>query len=193
MAKIGYARISSSTQNIDRQIQQLEDAGCEKIFFDICSGEILDRPDLNAMRDYLRENDELILPELDRLSRNAFHLNFLLSEIQMKKVTLEILDLPSFVGVKDPLIRTLLTNLIVEIYKYQAENERRKIRYRQQQGIEIAKHLGKYKGRRKKFTLDDPQLLHAIKLIKEGKSVKEVSKLTGIAYATLYRYLKAYK
>ena len=114
----------------------------------------------------------------------------LLEEIKRKEIILEILNLPSFSGVQDPSLRVLLTNLVIEIYKYKAESERKAIRERQQQGIELAKTNGRYKGRKKKFSAEDPRLLHAIALKKEGKNVREISNLTNIPYATLYRYLK---
>ena len=190
MAKIGYARISSASQKIDRQIEQLKKSGCTKIFQDTFSGEHLNRPGLKEMIEFLRDDDILIISELDRLSRNQDHLTMLLDEIKKKKVTLDILNFPSFSGITDRALRELLTNLIIEVFKYKAESERKSIRERQQQGIELAKANGRYKGRKKKFSAEDPRLLHAIALKKEGKNVREISNLTNIPYATLYRYLK---
>ena len=75
-------------------------------------------------------------------------------QIQNKKATLEILNLPTTKGIEDENLRTLINNLIIEIYKYQAESERKRILERQRQGIEIAKREGKYKGRKLIFPRD---------------------------------------
>lgn len=65
MAKIGYARVSSKEQNLDRQLQALESVS--KVFSDKISGSITERPQLQAMLDYIREGDIVVVAELDRL------------------------------------------------------------------------------------------------------------------------------
>ena len=70
-------------------------------------------------------------------------------KIQNKGATIEVLNLPSLKGIEDTNLRRLINNLIIELYKYQAESEWKKIRERQQQGIEIAKSAGKYTGRKR--------------------------------------------
>lgn len=74
MAKIGYARVSSKEQNLERQIQTLE--GVSKVFSDKISGQSTERPQLKAMLDYLREGDIVIVTELDRLGRNSKDFKF---------------------------------------------------------------------------------------------------------------------
>ena len=68
MAKIGYARVSSKEQNLDRQLQALESVS--KVFSDKISGATTERPQLQAMLDYIREGDIVVVAELDRLGRN---------------------------------------------------------------------------------------------------------------------------
>lgn len=68
MAKIGYARVSSKEQNLDRQLQALQ--GVSKVFSDKLSGQSVERPQLQAMLNYIREGDIVIVTELDRLGRN---------------------------------------------------------------------------------------------------------------------------
>ena len=68
MAKIGYARVSSKEQNLDRQLQALESVS--KVFSDKVSGATTERPQLQAMLDYIREGDIVVVAELDRLGRN---------------------------------------------------------------------------------------------------------------------------
>lgn len=85
-----------------------------------------------------------------------------------------------------------MNNLIIELYKYQAEAERIKILERQREGIEIAKRKGRYKGRKLLFHKNDPQLQHAFKLFLEGHSDREVEQLVGINSRTFRRYRERY-
>lgn len=191
MVKIGYARVSSKNQKLDRQLEALQD--CEKIFSDKLSGASLNREGLNQLLAFIREGDIVVVLELDRLGRNNIELTDTMNKIQQAGATLEVLTLPTTKGIEDENLRRLINNLMIELYKYQAENERQKIRERQQQGIEIAKRNGKFKGRKPRFTLNDPHLLHAIQLhVEEDYSIKEIERLTKIPENTFRRYLKKY-
>ena len=129
MAKIGYARVSSKEQNLDRQLEALQDVS--KVFSDKASGQSTERPQLQAMLTYLREGDIVVVTELDRLGRNNKELTELMNQIQQKGATLEVLNLPSMTGIEDDNLRRLINNLMIELYKYQAESERKRIRERQ--------------------------------------------------------------
>ena len=98
------------------------------------------------MLDYLREGDIVIVTELDRLGRNNKDLTEIMNAIQQKGATLEVLNLPSMNGIEDENLRRLINNLVVELYKYQAESERKRIKERQAQGIELAKKKGRFTG-----------------------------------------------
>lgn len=156
MSRIGYVRVSSSDQNLDRQVENLK--GVFKVFSDKLSGKSTDRPGLKALLSFIREGDIVVVSELDRLGRNNKELTEVMSIIQSKGATIEILSLPSLSGIEDENLRRLLNNLIIELYKYQAEAERIKILERQREGIEIAKRKGRYKGRKLLFHKNDPQL-----------------------------------
>ncbi|HEO3712672.1 TPA: recombinase family protein, partial [Streptococcus agalactiae] len=186
MAKIGYARVSSKEQNLDRQLKALE--GVSKVFSDKLSGQSVERPQLQAMLNYIREGDIVVVTELDRLGRNNKELTELMNQIQIKGATLEVLNLPSMNGIEDENLRRLINNLVIELYKYQAESERKRIKERQAQGIEIAKKKGKFKGRQPKFKENDPRLQHAFDLFLNGCSDKEVEEQTGINRRTFRRY-----
>ncbi|WJW76890.1 recombinase family protein [Enterococcus faecium] len=190
MAKIGYARVSSKTQNLDRQLEALK--GVSKIFSDKYSGNSVDRPELQAMLNYIREGDIIVVTELDRLGRNSNNLTSIMNFIQQKGATLEVLNLPSMNGIEDENLRRLINSLVIELYKYQAESERKKIKERQAQGIEIAKKKGKFKGRQLKFKKNDPRLKHAFDLFLNGLSDKEVEEQTGINRRTFRRYRARY-
>ena len=190
MAKIGYARVSSKEQHLDRQLAALKDV--DKLFTDKLSGANTNRPELQKMLAYIREGDIVMVTELDRLGRNNHDLTKIMNSIQNKGATLDVLNLPSMTGIADPNLRQLMTNLIIELYKYQAESERKRIIERQQQGISLAKKQGKYHGRKPQYAEDDPRLLHAFKLYQAGMSDVDVARNTGIKRTNFIRYRKKY-
>ena len=190
MAKIGYARVSSKEQHLDRQLAALKDV--DKLFTDKLSGANTNRPELQKMLAYIREGDIVLVTELDRLGRSNQDLTKIMNTIQNKGATLDVLNLPSMTGIADPNLRQLMTNLIIELYKYQAESERKRIIERQQQGISLAKKQGKYHGRKPQYAEDDPRLLHAFNLYQAGMSDVDVARNTGIKRTTFIRYRKKY-
>lgn len=186
MTKIGYARISSSDQNLSRQVEQLQD--CEKIYQEAASGASKERPQLQALLGYVREGDIVVVSELERLGRNNQELTEIMAAIQAQGATLEVLNLPTLRGIEDDNLRRLLNNLILELYKYQAQAERERIKERQRQGIVLAKAQGKYQGRKALYTENDERLQHAFDLYLQGYTDRDVSKLTGISERTFRRY-----
>lgn len=191
MAKIGYARISASDQNMARQLEQLKHV--DKLFQEAISGASKDRPQLQIMLEYIREGDIVVVTELERLGRNNKELTEVMNEIQIKGATLEVLNLPTLRGIEDDNLRRLLNNLILELYKYQAQAERERIKERQAQGIVIAKNQGKYRGRKSLFAKDDSRLQHAFELYLSGMSDKDVAGLTGINERTFRSYRDKYQ
>ena len=191
MTKIGYARVSTTDQNLDRQLDQLKHV--DRLFQEAVSGVSKDRPQLKAMLDYIREGDIVVVTELERLGRNNLELTEVMNQIQTKGATLEVLNLPTLRGIEDDNLRRLLNNLILELYKYQAQAERERIKERQAQGIAIAKTQGKYQGRKALFTEDDSRLKHAFELYLSGMSDKDVAGLTGINERTFRRYREKYQ
>lgn len=191
MSKIGYARVSSKEQNLDRQLEALQSVS--KVFSDKASGQSTERPQLQAMLDYLREGDIVIVTELDRLGRNNKDLTEIMNAIQQKGATLEVLNLPSMNGIEDENLRRLINNLVVELYKYQAESKRKRIKERQAQGIELAKKKGRFTGRKSTFQKDDPLLQRAFNLYQSKEyTLKEIEHHTKIPVSTLKRYLTKY-
>ena len=98
MARIGYARVSTIDQNLDRQLEQLKDT--EKIFKGAASGANKERPQLKALLDFIREGDIVVVTELERLGRNNKDLTFIMNYIQEKGATLEVLNLPTLEGLR---------------------------------------------------------------------------------------------
>ena len=112
MGRIGYIRVSTKEQNIDRQLAALEST--EKVFVDKISGKTTKRPALTEMLDFIREGDVVVVTELDRLGRDNQDLTRIMNLIQSKAATLEVLSLPSTAGIQDDNLRRLITNLMLE-------------------------------------------------------------------------------
>lgn len=188
--KIGYARVSTNDQNLDRQISALKKAGVNKIFEEKVSGKNIERSELKKMLSYVHDDDVVTILSLDRLGRNSQDLTEVIDQIRRKGAVLDVLDLPTFAGVEDKNLRALLTNLVLEIYKYTAEEERRKILSRQRQGIEIAKKKNIYKGRKREYSPSgSKRFLYngVISGLKNGQSIAQISREIGIERIQVYR------
>lgn len=199
--KIGYARVSTTDQNLDRQLEQLQKADCKKIFQEKISGKNTNRPQLQAMLDFIREDDEVVVISMDRLGRNSRDISNIIEQIKQKGATINILNLPSFEGIKDRNLKNLLTNLVLEIQKYTAEQERKTILERQKQGIKLAKERGVYKGGVIQYSKDskDPKrrLIYntVVKMLErkengEPITIKQIADQVGITRNTVYRIKK---
>lgn len=199
--KIGYARVSTTDQNLDRQLEQLQKAKCKKIFQEKISGKNANRPQLQAMLDFIREDDEVVVISMDRLGRNSRDISNIIEQIKQKEATINILDLPSFEGIKDRNLKNLLTNLVLEIQKYTAEQERKTTLERQKQGIKLAKERGVYKGGVVQYSKDskDPKrrLIYntVVELLErkikgESITITEIANQVGITRNTVYRIKK---
>lgn len=182
---IGYARVSSEGQNLARQIEALEKAGCEKIYEEKQSGKNLtDRPVLSQLLEVgLRENDTLVVVDFSRLARNTKDLLSIIEVAKNKGANLislkEGLDLSSDLG-------KMLLTILGSVYEF----ERTAINERQRQGIEIAKREGKYKGgQRKKI---DETVFDALYAKYQKKEINKVSFASSLKVSrpTLDRILK---
>jgi len=148
----GYARVSTTDQNPDRQIQALKEAGVEEryIFVDKSSGRDFNRNEYLILIRALREGDILIIPSIDRLGRNYREIIDQWKEItKIIKAHIKVLDMPlldTTLGSKD-LTGEFITDLVLQLLSYVAETERLNIRQRQAEGIRLAKEGGKRLGR----------------------------------------------
>ena len=126
----------------------------------------------------------------------------IIETIRHRGAQLNVLNLPSFASIEDPNLRNLITTIIVELYKYIAQEERETIKIRQQQGIEIAKRQGKYKGKIREYGPHSPnrqkryiykeacRLLNRKKDGDETLTKRQIARMLGIAPVTLYRIEK---
>lgn len=149
----GYARVSSTEQNLDRQILALQEyVKPENIVVDKQSGKDLDRPGYQALKGMfgLRPGDELYVVSLDRLSRSKSDIQKELAWFKEHQIRLMILDLPSTlitVPEGQKWILDMIQNILIEVLSSMAEQERILIRKRQREGIEAARKKGKHLGR----------------------------------------------
>ncbi|MDF9443991.1 recombinase family protein [Limosilactobacillus mucosae] len=153
MALVFYARVSSKSQNLDRQLARAKEVKADKVFTDKFSGKNTDRPGLHELLDYVREGDTVEVVSLDRLSRNYQDIQHLVQELKSKGVSLIVDDLPQ-THTGNNLVDQFMLDMMINLMGFVAQNEREKIKERQRQGIEQAKKRGVYKGRPTKFSED---------------------------------------
>jgi len=149
----GYARVSTTDQNLDRQIIQLTEFGVDErnIITDKKSGKDFDREGYKLLSNILlREGDTLVISSVDRLGRNKKEIKSELESLQKRDIQLRILDLPTTL-IEFPedqrWIQEMVNNILLEVYTAIAEDERSRILERQKEGIDAAKRKGKYLGR----------------------------------------------
>ena len=183
--QIGYARVSTIEQNVAPQIDQLEKAGCDRIFRDKASGAKTERPGLQEALDFLREGDSLVVWRLDRLGRSLKHLLETVNMLEERGI--------GFRSLQESIDTTTSSGrLIFHIFGALAEFERNLIRERTMAGLRAARARGRVGGRPRK--LDSKKTELAYKLYDERKyTVKEISQILGISKPTLYFYLKLRK
>lgn len=178
----GYARVSTTDQNLDAQLDALEKAGCEKIWQEKVSGaNRKDRSELTALLKYLREGDTLVVTKLDRLGRNSLDLQQMIKELDDRKVSFKILNLG--VDTSTPAGKMILT-----IMGAIAENERSLIRERQAEGIAQAKAKGVYTAGR-----PSANKKAIFKLLEDGLHYKEIQEQLGISERTVFKYKKQFE
>lgn len=197
MAVYGYARVSSTEQNLDRQIRQLRQYVDEShIVTDKASGKNLERPGYLALRGPLglRRGDTLYICSLDRLSRNKEELKEELEKFREKGVRLVILDLPtSMIDAPEgqKWIVDMVQNILIEVLASMAEQERLTIRKRQREGIEAAKEAGKHMGRPKvQMPKDFPEVYE--KWSRGEITAKAAQRELGLSCSSFYRLAKRY-
>lgn len=165
---IGYARVSTTEQNIERQDEALKNMGCEKVFIDKVSGKTLARENFQLMMETVKEGDTLIVSEYNRLSRSTKDLLDTIEKLNAKGVVVK--------SIKENLdTSTPQGKLMLTIFAGLAEFERTLMLQRQAEGIAIAKEKGVYKGGTKK------KINQA--LFDENYLLYEAGKITAVQFA----------
>ena len=153
----GYGRISAKDQNEARQIKALIDYGIEErnIFIDKKSGKDFDREQYQLLKEILKrtKNNLLVIKSIDRLGRNYKEIQREWQELtqftEIKVLDMELLD----TTLHKDLLGNFISDLVLQVLSFVAEQERTNIRERQRQGIAIAKAQGKYKGGKKRINI----------------------------------------
>lgn len=184
---IGYARVSTIEQNEARQLESFASYAekIRKVFIDKVSGKNMDRPQLKAMLDYVREGDIVVVSDFSRLARSTRDMLQIVQELTEKGVGL--ISLKENVDTDTPQGRFMLT-----VFAALAELERETILQRQREGIAIAKQGHKYKGR-KPLPFDEDKLKAECKKWRMGEqtAVSTMNKL-GIKRNRFYQIVKKY-
>ena len=179
---IGYARVSTDGQNLDRQIAALRSAGCEKIFREKASGKaIRARPQLEKAIDLLGHDDVLVVAEWDRATRSMIDGITIMQRVAARDALIKVLDKPHL-DLTTPIGRGLLAMLSAI-----AEDERERIIKRANEGRRQAKTRGVHLGRKPKLTQKQQTL--ARQWVDEGKSYAEVGDTLGVSKTTVFRLM----
>ncbi|OAK57797.1 resolvase [Pseudomonas putida] len=184
MAKVGYIRVSSVDQNTDRQLDGIT---LDKVFTEKVSGATTDRPQLQAMLEYVREGDSIVVHSIDRLARSLADLLKLVEDLNKRGIHIRFnKEQLEFTGEDNP-----TQHLMLSMMGAVAQFERAMIRERQKEGIAKAKEKGVYKGRTK--TVDDAAIRAVIAGdgVTKGLSFRGAAEHLGVSLSTVQRAMKA--
>ncbi|AZV45696.1 hypothetical protein BAOM_p043 (plasmid) [Peribacillus asahii] len=188
---IGYARVSTTGQDLETQKEILKNEGCEKLFVEKVTGtSTKPRTQLKEAMEFARKGDTLVITKIDRLARSIMDLNKIVQELSEQGVKVRFVkEAIEFDGSNE---NNSLQLLLFNILGSFAQFERDLIVERTTEGRERAKKQGKHMGRPGQ---DEKTLKRAIKLYNErktnGMSVNEIVKSTGIPRSTLYAKVKS--
>ncbi|RIL73432.1 recombinase family protein [Staphylococcus devriesei] len=176
---VGYGRVSSIDQNLERQLENLKTFGVEKIFTEKQSGKSVEnRPVFQEALNFVRMGDRFVVESIDRLGRNYDEVINTVNYLKDKEVQLMITSLPMMNEViGNPLLDKFMKDLIIQILAMVSEQERNESKRRQEQGIKVAKEKGVYKGRPLLYSPNakDPQkriIYHrVVEMLEEGQAI----------------------
>jgi DNA invertase Pin-like site-specific DNA recombinase len=178
--KLGYIRVSSITQNTDRQLEGLE---LDEKFEDKISGKDIKRPQLEAMLKHARKGDTVYCHSMDRLARNLDDLRTIVKDLTGRGVVVQFVkENLRFTG-EDNAMAELMLNMMGAF----AQFERSLIKERQREGIALAKLKGVFKGRKRVIT--DEQIATIKARVAAGDKKKHIAADLGISRETVYQYL----
>ena len=181
MAIIGYARVSTTDQNPQLQLDALRDAGAVRVFNDHgVSGSTAARPGLDSCLDHLREGDVLTVWKLDRLGRNTQHVLAVVDELTSRGIGFR--SITEGLHTDGPMGKAMLT-----IMAAFAQLERDTMIERTRAGLAAAAANGRKGGRPRK--VDDADAAKARSLREKGIAATDIAKMLGVSRATVYRYL----
>lgn len=183
---VGYARVSTHTQNPEAQRLALREAGCDEahIFIDVVSGRAQTRPQLKRMLASLKADDTVVITRLDRLSRSLRDLLRILEQIEEAGARLRALNQSIDTS-------TATGRMMMQMIGVFAEFELAMIRERTREGLEVARRNGKHVGRPR--ALKRVQREAALDLIAQGHTQRHVANVFGISPATVSRMVSSWE
>ena len=193
----GYVRVSSTTQNVARQMEEMDKMGIKKkyVYVDFQSGKDFNRNSYKKLKAKLKKNDLLVIKSIDRLGRNY---DMIISEWQDITKTIEadifVIDFPLLdTRVEDRnLVGKFIADIVLQVLSFVAQNERENIRQRQAEGIRLAKERGVHMGR-PKYEL--PTNFQDIVKKFHNKELTNIqaAEMLNMSRSTFFKYSKLYK
>ena len=181
MSLFGYARVSTTDQDLALQVAALKAAGCQTIRSEKKSGaERSARTELQVLLDFLREGDTLVVTRIDRLARSMKDLQDIVHELKGRGVALKATEQPIDTG-------TAAGKAFLDMLGVFAEFETNLRRERQMEGIAAAKMRGVYKGGKPRI---DPEAVR--RLARDGVRPAHIARQLGISRGTVYRFLTSF-
>jgi len=192
----GYARVSSKQQNLERQLKDLEEFGCERIYQEKQSGKSFkERNTYNEMRSKMRFGDVLVVHDLSRFGRNKEEIRnewkkLIEEEIDIVVLNMPVLDTRKYKELEG--VGQLVSDLVLTLLSWMVDEERERIKAAQREGIEIAKGQGKFKGGKKRYHAgatgkDKVVYDKVVELLNEGNSVMDIHRDVEISRNTIYQ------
>lgn len=193
----GYIRVSTITQNIDRQLDEMKKMGLNKrnIFIDYQSGKDFERCNYQILKKKLRKNDLLIVKSIDRLGRNYEMIIDEWTDITKRiQADIFVIDFPLLDTRvdKENLVGRFISDIVLQVLSFVAQNERENIRARQAEGIRIAKEKGVHLGRPKYKLPENFQEICA-KYHNKELTNNEAATILNMNRITFLKYSKIYK
>lgn len=180
----GYARVSTQHQDLNRQLDLLAKQNCNEILTEKMTGTKSNRPELNRLKDKLRPGDTLVVESFSRLGRSTKDLIDLVTYFEEQDV--KLVSLKENFDTTTPQGRLMMT-----VFQAFSQFERDLIVQRTKEGLQSARARGRIGGRPRANKRD---IERAVKLYEsKAYSGKEITEMTGISKATLYRYIKSKK
>lgn len=194
--KFGYIRVSSQDQNEARQLEAMRQLGIEErdVFMDKQSGKDFDREKYQAMKSCLREGDVLYIHSLDRFGRNKDEIEKEWKEITKDiKADIVVLDMPLLDTTKHKdSIGSLISDIVLQVLSWMAQEERNKINTRREEGVKIALQNGVKFGRPKAEVSEE--FLQAYRQWKAGEiTATKAMEQAGMKRTTFYKLVKEHE
>ena len=195
--KYGYVRVSTTTQNIDRQMEEMHKFGLtdEFIYIDKQSGKDFDRPNYQIMKSKLKKDDLLIIKSIDRLGRNYEMIIKEWSDItKIIEADICVIDFPLLDTRSENtnLVGKFISDIVLQVLSFVAQNERENIRQRQAEGIRIAKEKGVHMGR-PKYKLPNNFTEIVVRYHNKELTHIEAAEILNVTRGTFLKYSKLIK